>query len=91
MTYLAGIETMYTRITSPRLFPNGYTGYCAKCTNKATGEVLNVDFHSQNDSNYFSNPEYITQFYDQCSGQTKAQQDRGTSQTLLIVHKSAIG
>ena len=91
MTYLAGIELAYPHAVSPRLLDKGYTGYCAKVTNRNTGEVLNVDFHWQNDSNYFSNPEYISQFYDQCSGQTNAQQDRGTNQPLLAVRKSAIG
>jgi len=90
MTYLAGIKLTYPHAVSPRLLSNGYTGYCAKCTNKAAGEVLNVDFDCDNDSNYFSNPEYITQFYDQCSGATKAEQDRGTNQPLLAVRKSAL-
>jgi len=90
MTYLAGIETMRASIRSSRLFPNGYTGYCAKVTNKNTGEVFNVDFDCDNDSKYFSNPEYITQFYEQCSGATKAEQDHRTSRPLLAVRKSSV-
>jgi len=90
MTYLAGIKLTHPHAVSPRLLDKGYTGYCAKVTNKNTGEVLNVDFDCGNDSKYFSNPEYITQFYDQCSGAIKAEQDQGTSQALSVVRKSAL-